>query len=135
MKKHTTLREKRQGARALLVGFLINAATLALLGLIFTLIAYTTDDPLSLAGIFSVLSLLLCAAISGFTVSKRSESAYAAPLSSVAFGLMLLGACALISDGKVGVGSFINLIIYIALAALFGKLGKGSGARARRRRR
>ncbi len=123
------------GIRSLLLGVLINFAVYAALTLIFTVIAYTSDDPLGRTKIFSFATLIVCGAACGFTVSKRSSGTYTALLCSLIFSLimLILGIC--ICGKAPGIGSIINCLIYIAASAIFSRLATVHTARRGIRRR
>lgn len=133
MKKRKSA-EKSSGIRSLIRGILINAAVYTALSLIFTVIAYTSDDPLGCGGYFSIASMIVCGAVCGFAVSKKSEGAYTAPLCSLIFSLimLILGIC--ISGKAPRIGSVVSCLIYVAVCIIFSKLASVHAARKRVRR-
>lgn len=118
------------GIRSLIHGVLINFAVYAALTLIFTVIAYMSDDPLGLTVIFPLAVILVCGAICGFTVSKRSEGRYTALLCALIFSLIMLifGIC--ISGNAPRIRSVINCLIYLAASAIFSRLATAHTARS-----
>ena len=134
MKKRRSLPTKASGVSSLFVGILINLCTYVLSALIFSVIAYTQSDPLGLEKAFSLVALLLCGAISGFAVAKKSEKAYTATLASLAFALCLLLIGIITSGGVPRVGKIVNLAIFVAVSALTSKLASLKPSKKRFRR-
>ena len=73
MKKHRTSQRKSAGISALLLGVIINAAAYLIGAIVFSVIAYSLDDPIRLEKPLSLAALLISGAASGFAVAKKSE--------------------------------------------------------------
>ena len=134
MKKHRSVPSKSTGVSSLFFGIAINLITYLLSVLVFAVIAYLQSDPLGLEKPFSLAALLLCGAISGFTVAKKSEKAYTATFSSMAFALCLLLISIITTGGMPKLGKVVNLAIFVAISALTSKLASIKPSKKRFRR-
>ncbi len=135
MKKQRGLKNKSSGIPSLLFGVLINAAIYTALVFVFTVIAFFGDNPTGLSRIFSLAALLITGVIGGVSVGKRSEGAYTALFSALAFSIIMLLLGVIISNTAPGVGNFINYIIYIIISAVFSRLAAKKKDRVKFKRR
>ncbi|MBQ8720255.1 MAG: TIGR04086 family membrane protein [Clostridia bacterium] len=128
---------KGGGLPPLCFGIMLNALLFPLFTLLLSAFIYSRPDPASLTAIGSLASYLLCAAVAAFVISKKyaPKGAMVALCSSVIFVLSLLIVGLIFTGGKVGVGVFINHILYAVTAALFGFIGSKGRERVRSRRR
>ena len=119
MKKHS--KKELSLPLLLLIGSLISAALVICTSLVFTLVASLSKDPGGLIGIFSLLSLLLAGAGSGFTVSKlfRDGGALIAFLSAVITALIMSVIGLIVKGGAVPISVFLNYLAYLGISALF----------------
>ena len=121
--------------RAYLAGLLISVGVLVITSLVMSALAYSSPDPTGKIGIYSLVSLILSAAISGFMVSRFfSDGGIGIALLtsfSVVLILMLFGV--IIGGGRLGGGAFMNYLSYFGVALLFTIFGKKRERRHRRR--
>ena len=119
MKKHS--KKELSLPLLLLIGALISVAAVICVSLVFTLIASLTKDPGELIGIFSLVSLLLAGAVSGFAISKlfRDGGSLIAFLSAVIAALVMSLSGLIIKGGAVPISVFLNYLAYLGIAALF----------------
>lgn len=101
------------GAGVMLIAFIVICA-------VASLIILSTDDPLAVIGIGSVIALLLSAVASGIIIAIRQREAavLVSLLSSILFTMMLLIVGLAVSGGKIGGGIILNCFSYIALSLL-----------------
>lgn len=134
MMRHKKRRTAPEGVKLLLLGTLYMALSFFLFAIAFSFIAYSMPDPLSYIGIFSIISLMASAAVSGFIEGRigRAKGVAYALLSSLFFSLLALLGGLIMGGGAVPVGCIINYLLYIALATLFSLIGvRTRGKRAR----
>ena len=100
-----------------------------------SLLAYAINDPLGIIGITSLLSLILCAVISGYVLSRKGgeSGAITSILSSLLFSLIMLLTGLIISGGKMPISCLFNYLIYMATASLFAYFGRKKAKRTKRR--
>ena len=113
--------------------FLIPIASLFLTTLICTVIAYFTEDPLSLVKPLSLVALILSAAVGAF-VDTKLFGALRAIISSLILTVFLLCISLIVKGGAVEVGALINYLVYLGTSALFSYFAPKSAGRKRRRK-
>ena len=92
--------------------------------LIFALVANASKDSTGNLGLFSLLSMLLGAVVSGFSsakIKKEGAVAFSALVALAVVLIMLL--CCVIFSGKVPVSAFMNYACYIGVATLSALFG------------
>jgi len=131
-------RTRKEGG--LLHGFLpclgLSALLIPVSALVATAFASASDDPTGKAGLYSLLALLLSAAVSGFTVSRLSGEGGVklAALCALAIVLIML-LISIIATGKIpSVGALMNYGCYLGVAALSALVGRKREKRHRRRK-
>ena len=134
MKKH---KRKELGLTALcMIGSLFSLATIAITSFILAIISAFTKDPTALTGAFSLLTLLLSGALSGFVTSKaRGDGGGLIGIISalIATGLILL--VGLVWKGEfLPIGAIINAFAYLGISVIFSILGQKKLKRSRKRR-
>ncbi|MBQ7363437.1 MAG: TIGR04086 family membrane protein [Clostridia bacterium] len=134
MTRHSKRHEAPGGVAFMLLGTLASALLTAVLTFIFSFISYSTKNPDSTVGIFSIIALILTAAVTGFTVSrlKGEGGVLIATLSSLLFTLILLLIGLIAGGGSLPLGCIINYLCFIAVSALAAVLGRRRGRRVRR---
>ena len=133
---------KKHSRKELSLPILILISTGAIMGavaistLIFSLIASLTDDPTSLTGIFSLLSLLVAGAAASFVIAKavRDGGALIAVISSTLVSLIMILLGLIINGGSMHFGVFLNYLAFIGISALSTLLATKIGTRKRRYR-
>ena len=132
MKKHKF--RKNCSNSALIFGTLLSVFSLLLSTLIFSFILSKLENPISLVGVGSLAALLTSAAISGFFTSKyKGEGGtVSAILSSLITCLLIFATGLIASGGKLGLSLLMNILCYLLVSSLFGKL---ASLKKRRRRR
>lgn len=133
MHKGKRLSLKGNIAMTFLICLAMSALVIILLSLIFALIANMSKDPTGNLGIFSLVSLLLGATISGFASAKiKKESAVGfSALVALALTLVMLLICVIANSGKIPVSAFMNYACYNGVATLSAFIG----SRERRHKR
>ena len=126
---------KDNWAVVFLICLAMSAMVIILLSLMFALVSNMSNDPTGNLGIFSLLTVLLAAAASGFATAKiKKENAIGfSALVSLATVLIMLLSC-VIMNGKVSGSAFMNYICYIGVATLFSLLGAREKSHKRHRR-
>ena len=126
---------KDNWAVVFLICLAISAMAIILFSLIFALIANMSKDPTGNLGIFSLLTMILGAAASGFATAKiKKENAIGfSALVSLALVLIMLLIC-VIMNGKVSGSAFMNYFCYMGVATLFSLLGAREKSHKRHRR-
>lgn len=104
----------------LLIGTGISLAAVVFVSFIFSIIASLTSDPANMIGIFSLLSLIIAGAASGFLTSKLfgSGGAVIAFLSSVIAAALLCIIGLTVKGGSIGISVILNYLAYIGATAL-----------------
>ena len=133
MTRHKKRREAPSGAVTMLLGTLASAILTATLSLIFSFIAYSMANPDGVIGIFSIASLLITGALTGFLLSRSRDEGgiLLAVLSSLLFSLILLLIGLIACGGTLPPGCIISYLCFIAVSALAAFLGKKRGRRRR----
>ena len=133
-------REKRKihvsgGGKFFLISLALSLGILLVTSLVMSAIAYSSPDPTGKIGIYSLVSLIVSAAVSGFLISRLSGSGSVgmAALTSLATVLVLILFGAIASGGKLGVSALMNYLCYFGVALLFSLFGKKRERRHRRR--
>ena len=132
MKKH--MNKDLSLARRLAIGTLISALSIVVTCLAFTVISSLTKDPTSLIGIFSLTTLLLGGALSGFIISRmRCGGSLTAIGSSGIIALLMLMIGFIIKGGMLSLSIFLNYLAYLGATALFSSKFLKIGKRKRRK--
>ncbi|MBQ8528881.1 MAG: hypothetical protein IJ459_04005 [Clostridia bacterium] len=106
---------------------------------VFTLIgaalASASEDPTAKVGLYSLLSLLLAAAVGGFIVSRLSGEGgiKIALLCALAVVMVMLLISVIVTGGAPSVSALMNYGCYLGVYALAAILGKRRGGKRRRR--
>ena len=131
------MKRKTSGSKGtkLLKCLIINVLTLGLVSLFMAIIAYSGDDPSEAASLYSLISIVVSAAVSGYATARLSgeKGFVTALIAAFTFSLILLAAGLIVGGGKLFGGSFMNYGCYLGTSALFSVLG--SKKRGRRKRR
>ena len=120
-----------------LISCLVSILLIPLLSLIFAILCYNSENPLSGVGLYSLLSLLLSAVAGGFISSIICRrSAKLSMLSGITVSLITLGTNLIFCEGLV-LPAFMNCGCYILVYSFFAFLAMGRrkekrGRRARR---
>ena len=112
----------------------ISAGMLLICALIMAAIAYSGDDPTKNLGLFSLVTLILSAALSGAVISRlRGDGGIKfAGLCSIATVLLMLIIALITERGNIPGSAFMNYGCYVAISLLSAYLGR---KREKRRRR
>ena len=134
MQKRKSHKRERNVFQSVLIGAALSAAVLLVFSLISSLILGMTDNPLALADDISLVALLLSAAMSGYTISRRARSSgmLISSLSSLLLCLVLLLVGAIVAGADLSGKVFLNYLCYMGVALLFARLG---GIELKRKRR
>lgn len=120
------------------LGFLpclgITALSVPIFALFGTALACASDDPTARIGVYSLVSLLAAAAVSGFAVSRLAgEGGVKCAVLSALSVVLIMTLVALIITGEVPtLGALMNYGCYLGVAALSAILAR---RRSRKRRR
>ena len=115
--------------------FGLSIGVLLISSVIFAIIANSLDDPTGKLGIFSLLAMLISAAVSGYLCSRiKGEGGVGfAALVALALLLIMLLINVIICSGKISFAAFMNYICYFGVASLSALLGgKGKGHKKHR---
>ena len=121
-------RKKESGkGRFFLISLAISLGVLILTSLVMSLVAYASPDPTGNIGLYSLISLLLSAAVSGFIISGRYGERRIAmtALISLATVLILIIFGMVASGGRLGLGALMNYLSYFGVAVLISLFSKG----------
>ena len=111
----------------------ISLGILLAASLIMSAVAYSSADPTGKIGIYSLVSLIVSAALAGFIASRLSDSVGLSTLTALATVLILILVGAVISGGKLGLGALMNYLCYFGVATLFSLFAKKRVRRHKRR--
>ena len=124
MKKY---KKKELGLGALL-GIGSGASLICVFAVAFVLAAVSslTKDPTALTGAFTLLTLLIAGALSGFGISRLSGDGgvLVAILSSVVSTSVMILVGLILKKGALPLGAVLNLLAYLAVSVVFALLGK-----------
>ena len=126
--------EKHQSFKKLLASFLLTVAILVSFSFVAALILKSRESSFSDIRIYSLVVLVVSAAVSGFFNSKR-EGAGASMLTAVLFSLVMLLAGAVFSAGKITEEVLMNYGCFILVSLVGAYLGGRKKQVKRRRRR
>lgn len=121
------------GALGLCVG--ISLLCVGIISLIFALAANLSADPTGKIGIFSLIALLISAALAGFVngAMNRERGVGFFALGALAVVAVMMIACLIMTGGKIGTGAFMNYGCYLGVYMLSTLLAKKRRTKARRR--
>lgn len=113
----------------------ISALIIIFLSVIFAFIANASGDPTGNLGLFSLTTLIVGAAASGFISAKiKKEGALIfSTLVALALTLIMLLVC-VIMGGGVSLSAFMNYLCYVGVAALSAFIGSREGRHKRHKR-
>ena len=119
----------------LLICLAISVLSILTLSFIFAMIASMSKDPTGNLGIFSLATLLISGAISGFASAKiKKEGAIGfSALVTLVSCLIMLVLC-LIIIGKVSGGAIMNYVCYMLMSVFFAFLGSREKKHKRHKR-
>lgn len=133
MKKH---KRKEFGLTTLmLLGAAFALVVMLAVSFILSVISSMTKDPTSFIGAFSLLSLILSGAISGFVTSKVNGDGgvLIAILSSVISAFTILAIGLIWKGGAIKLSVPLNLLVFIAVSLIASLLGKKQPKRKKHR--
>lgn len=124
MKKY---KKKELGLGALL-GIGSGASLICVFAVAFVLAAVSslTKDPTALTGAFTLLTLLIAGAVSGFGISRLGGDGgvLVAILSSVVSTSVMILVGLILKKGALPLGAVLNLLSFLAVSVVFALLGK-----------
>ena len=125
----------KTSANALAFGLIASGISLFLTALIGAIIASFLDNPTSSIGAISFITLIVAGGVSGFSTSKYKGEGGVMPamLSALVFAIVLLVIGFIMSDGKLPLVTFINLVVYFISATFFAIIGKKRDKKHKRR--
>lgn len=132
MKKH---KRKELGLTALIsIGAAISVAAVFAMALILALISSLTKDPTALTGAFSLLSLVLAGAVSGFVISRvNGDGGTLVGILSVVIATAVMIIVGLIwKGGLLPLGALLNLLVFLAVGVISSLLGKRKNKKRKR---
>ena len=117
----------------LLMGAGFALCTVIAISFILSIVAYMTGDPSAMIGAFSLLSLALAGAISGFVTSRVNGDGgvLVGVLSALISGAIMLAIGLVCKGGLLPLGAVLNIAVFVAVSCFSALLGK----RKRRKRR
>ena len=124
MKKHK--RKELSLGVMLAIGSVASVVSVGTVALVLAIISSLTKDPTSLTGAFSLLTLVLAGAISGFVISRvMGDGASLVGTLSVAIATVAMLAVGLIwKGGLLPLGALLNLCVFLAVGVIASILGK-----------
>lgn len=124
MKKY---KKKELGLGALL-GIGSGSSLICVFAVAFVLAAVSslTKDPTALTGAFTLLTLLIAGAVSGFCISRLGGDGgvLVAILSSVVSTSVMILVGLILKKGALPLGAVLNLFAFLAVSVVFALLGK-----------
>ena len=120
----------------MLTGVIVSVATLILISFICAVIANFTDDPTSLIGIMTLVSILLSAAVSGTVITRLFDSngVKIAALSALMISLIMMLIGLISNHGTLPTSGIMNYICYLFTAIFFSVVARRrSGTKKHRR--
>lgn len=124
MKKY---KKKELGLGALL-GIGSGSSLICVFAVAFVLAAVSslTKDPTALTGAFTLLTLLIAGAVSGFCISRLGGDGgvLVAILSSVVSTSAMILVGLILKKGALPLGAVLNLLAFLAVSVVFALLGK-----------
>lgn len=133
MKKH---KRKEAGLTALmLMGAAFSLGLILAVSLILAAVSLLTDDPTSMTGALSLVSLLAAGAISGFVTSRVNGGGgvLVGVLSTVITAAVMLIISLVADGGRVNLGVLVNVGAYVAISVIAAVLGKKRVGKRKRR--
>ena len=126
MKYRSTKRKEKKKGATFLFGILFNCSTFLVLLFLASLILSRLKNPLGASGIASFLTLMISAAVSGFTTAKKSGTNTVLPsgLCAIFFSSLLFALAMILCKGSVKAVTAINLLVYVAVAFIFAAFAK-----------
>ena len=120
----------------LLIGAGVSLASVLTMTLILAIASYFTKDPTSLVGAFSLLSLLLAGAISGFVNARTGGDggALIGIISASVASLIMLSVGLIWRGGMLPLSALLNLTAFILTSVGSAILGKKRARSTRKRR-
>lgn len=118
MKRTKGHAKNRSAGATLAFGIIFNAVLFLAVTLFASFIMAKLDNPTGSMGMVSMLTLYICAVISGFAVAKFKGEGGVLPsvMSSLIFALFLLVIGLILSKGSVPFVTAVNYIVYVLLA-------------------
>ena len=118
----------------LAIGAVASVVSVGVVAFILAIISSLTKDPTSLTGAFSLLTLVLAGAISGFVISRvMGDGASLVGTLSVTIATVVMLAVGLVwKGGLIPLGALLNLCVFLAVGVIASVLGK---QRPRKKRR
>ena len=134
MKKHKRKEFTFPALLSIGVGFAL--ASLLAVTMLLAVISYFTADPTAYTGAFSLLSLVVAGAVSGFVTSRVNGEGgvLIGILSSVIASSTLLIAGLIISGGSCALCVLVNSLAFIGVSSLAAVLAKKIGKKSPKRR-
>ena len=113
-------------AKTFLICFAISVLLILIFSLISAAVVGALDDPTESVGLFSLISMLVSAAMSGFinTRIKGEGGTKFSLLVGLSVVLIMLLINVIISEGRVSPGSFMNYGCYLGVCWLCAFLGR-----------
>ncbi len=133
-------RERKIGSygngKNLLLTSIIQPILFLIFTLIFSLIIYNGNDPTSNTALYSVVSLFCAGGVGAFIITKfgGEKGAYYAIFATI-FSSLLILIISLISNGKISLGTFMNILCFALISLLFVFLGKYKHTNSHKRKR
>jgi len=117
---------KSDGAIKFLICFGFSAAMIILCSFIMALIASASGDPTRMVGIYSLVAMIVSAALGGiFSGRMRGDGGTVyALLVALAVVIIMLLIALIVRGGKVGGSAFMNYGCYLGVSTLAAILGK-----------
>ena len=118
-----------------LISMGIAAASLVICAFVMALIAYSGEDPTKKVATFSLLTLIISAAVSGIIISrmKGDGGVKLAGFGSLALMILLLVIALITEKGSVPPSAFMNYGCFVGISLLAAYLGRKREKRRKRR--
>lgn len=124
MKKHK--RKEFGFPTLLLLGSGFALVSVPIIALLLAIASYFTSNPTALTGAFSLLTLALAGALSGFVTSKANGEggSLIGILSAVISAVVMLAVGLIWKGGLLPLGAVLNIAVFVALSCFAALLGK-----------
>ena len=130
-------KSSRSVGRCFIICLGFSTVTILVLAMILAWISISTDDPTGKIGIFSLISLILAATLSGLFASWQNptDGVGFSVISGLGMTLIMLLCGIIVSAGRLSGGAFMNYGCYLGTYALLSYIGMRAKDKRKRKMR
>ena len=130
-------KSSRSVGRCFIICLGFSTVTITVLTMILAWISISTDDPTGKIGIFSLISLILAATLSGLFASWQNptDGVGFSVISGLGMTLIMLLCGIIVSAGRLSGGAFMNYGCYLGTYALLSYIGMRAKDKRKRKMR